>query len=92
MTATVLLRKKKPSHVAQAETPKPRNRVSEFEAEPARLRAGRDDETVGQVARAAVERDGERTGRQVDRGHDIGNDLDADMACLLGHPDHQVGA
>ena len=71
---------------------KPSEPCFRIEAEPARLRPGRDDETVGDVAGAAVERHDEGPPRQIDRRDDVGDDRHPDVARLFGHADHQVGA
>ena len=62
------------------------------QAEPSRLRAGREHHGFGEIHRAGIQRQPERPLRAVERGHDVGDDLRADMRRLLLHLLHQPGA
>ena len=78
--------------MAQAETPKPLNFSSDGSAEPARLRAGGENDGVGEIDVAAVAGQAERPLRQFELGDEIGDDLGADMGRLLFHLLHQPRA
>ena len=91
-TATCFPLKKKPSQVAHAETPKPLSFSSLGKAEPLRLRAGRDDQRVGRIARSGIAGEDERTLREIDGGDQVERHLGADMLGLGLHLLHQPGA
>ena len=61
-------------------------------AEPARLRAGGEDDRLGEIDVAAVAGQAERPLRQFELGDEIGDDFGADMGGLLLHLLHQPGA
>ena len=90
-TTTSLSRKKNPSQVAQAETPNPRNAASLGHAEPARLRAGRDDHGLADVAVAQIAGRDKRPARQIERVDLVEDDAGPDMLGLLLHLLHQPG-
>ena len=60
--------------------------------EPARLRAGRDDQGVGEIDVAGIAGQPERPLRQLDLADVVGDDPGADMLGLLLHLLHQPGA
>jgi hypothetical protein len=61
-------------------------------AEPARLRAGGEDDGVRHIDVAGIADEAERTLAELELGHQIGDDLGADMGRLLLHLLHQPGA
>ena len=61
-------------------------------AEPARLRAGGEDDGFGEIDVAAVAGQAERPLREIELGDEIGDDLGADMGGLLLHLLHQPRA
>jgi hypothetical protein len=71
-------------------------RAAEFvlarQVEPACLRAGADAERVGDIDIARIGSADERPLRQVARDDDVGDELGADMLCLLRHLLHQPRA
>ena len=62
------------------------------QAQPARLGAGGDHDCIGGPALAAVRFQHKRALRHINPGHDISDDLGADMAGLGFHLHHQIGA
>ena len=62
------------------------------QAQPARLRAGRQDHRIRRHHPPAVASRGERAALQVQRGHQIGHDLGTHRAGMGLHLDHQLGA
>ena len=91
ITITSLSRKKNPSQVAQADTPNPRNAASPGIAEPARLRAGRDNDRLADVAVARIARCDKRPARQIERVDLVEDDAGSDMLGLFLHLLHQPG-
>ena len=59
--------------------------------EPARLRAGRQHQRVGEIAIAGIAFDPERAPGEIDFVDVIGNEPGADMGRLLGHLFHEPG-
>jgi hypothetical protein len=62
-----------------------------WQAEPARLRAGADDEGFAQIDIAGITNGAERAAAEVDLGDGVGDELGADMAGLALHLLHQPG-
>ena len=60
--------------------------------EPARLRAGRQHQRLGEIDIAGIAFDPERAPGEIDLVDVIGNKLGADMGRLLGHLLHEPGA
>ena len=60
--------------------------------EPARLRAGREDQRVGEVDVAGIAVEPERPPREIDLVDVVGDELGADMGRLLLHLLHEPGA
>ena len=90
-TAISCPRKKKPSQVAQVETPWPRRSRSDSDAEHARLRAGRDDDRVRGVLGAADPHP-LGVGREVDAIDVGGDELGAEAHRLLAELRHELGS
>ena len=90
-TTTSLPRKKKPSQVAQAETPYPRSFCLALEAEVLRRGARGHDDGVGRDRAARLERQGERPRRHVDVRDRVDDDLRAEPLGLLAGDVHERG-
>ena len=90
-TAISWPRKKKPSHVAQVDSPCPSSRLSAWKVQHQALRAGADDDRVGRVLLIA-DPHLERPLAEVDRGDLLGQELGTETLRLLTELDHQLGA
>ncbi len=66
-------------------------RLLALDAEPARLRAGRDDQRVARVVIAGIALEPERTLRKIDLHDVVHDDLGADVLGLLAHLLHEPG-